>query len=109
RYGSKAVLVAGASLTALGTLGIVLWRDSVAAVVVETTVLGLAFGLAFAALSTLVVDAVPQSQTGVASGMNTNIRTVGGALGSAVVASVITANLGPGGYPVEAGYTHGFA
>ena len=108
RYGSKVVLVAGATLTALGTLGIVLWHDSVAAVVVESTVLGLAFGLAFASMSTLVVDAVPQSQTGVASGMNTNIRTVGGALGSAIVASVITSDLGPGGFPVESGYTHGF-
>jgi sugar phosphate permease len=57
----------------------------------------------------LIVDAVPQSQTGVASGMNANIRTVGGALGSAVVASVITANARPDGLPTEAGYSHGFA
>jgi MFS family permease len=74
----------------------------------ETTVLGLGFGLAFAAMSNLVVDAVPQSQTGVASGMNANIRTVGGALGSAVLASVVTAGARPDGLPVEAGYTHGF-
>jgi EmrB/QacA subfamily drug resistance transporter len=109
RYGSKAVLVIGAALTASGTLGFVLWHDSIAPVVVETTVLGLGFGLAFAAMSTLVVDAVPQSQTGVASGMNTNIRTVGGALGSAIVASIITSELGQGGFPVRSGYTHGFA
>jgi EmrB/QacA subfamily drug resistance transporter len=109
RYGGKAVLVAGATVTALATLGIVLWHGSLAAVVVETTALGLGFGLAFAALSSLVVDAVPQSQTGVASGMNANIRTVGGALGSAVVASIITSDLRPDGLPVEAGYTHGFA
>ena len=75
---------------------------------VETTVLGLAFGLAFAAMSNLVVDAVPQSQTGVASGMNTNIRTVGGAIGSAVLATVVTSGAQPSGLPVEAGYTHGF-
>jgi EmrB/QacA subfamily drug resistance transporter len=109
RYGSKAVLVAGATLTALATLGIVLWHGSVAAILVETTLLGLGFGLAFAALSSLVVEAVPQSQTGVASGMNANIRTVGGALGSAVVASIVTSHLQSDGLPVEAGYTHGFA
>jgi EmrB/QacA subfamily drug resistance transporter len=108
RYGSKPVLVAGATLTSLGTLGLVLVHDEVWQVVAESTVLGLAFGLAFAAMSNLVVDAVPQTQTGVASGMNANIRTVGGALGGAVLASVVTAGARPDGLPVEAGYVHGF-
>ena len=108
RYGSKAMLVAGAALTSLGTLGIVLAHDHVWQLLVESTVLGLAFGLAFAAMSNLVVDAVPQTQTGVASGMNANIRTVGGALGGAVLASVVTAGHRPDGFPVESGYTHGF-
>jgi MFS family permease len=108
RFGSKAMLVAGAALTSLGTLGIVLAHDAVWQLLVESTVLGLAFGLAFAAMSNLIVDAVPQTQTGVASGMNANIRTVGGALGGAVLASVITAGHRPDGFPVEAGYTRGF-
>lgn len=108
RFGSKSVLVVGAALTSLGTLGIASVHDQVWQVLVETTVLGLAFGLAFAAMSNLVVDAVPRSQTGVASGMNANIRTVGGALGGAVLASVITAGSRPDGLPVEAGYIHGF-
>ncbi len=108
RFGSKRLLVVGATLTAVGTLGLTLAHGSVWLVLVETTVLGLAFGLAFAAMSNLVVDAVPQSQTGVASGMNTNIRTVGGAIGSAVLASVVTSGAQPTGLPVEAGYTHGF-
>lgn len=107
-YGSKVVLVAGAAFTALGTLGLAVLHDQLWQVVVETSVLGLGFGLAFAAMSNLVVDAVPQSQTGVASGMNANIRTVGGALGGAVLASVITAGARPDGLPVEAGYTQGF-
>jgi EmrB/QacA subfamily drug resistance transporter len=108
RYGSKAVLAVGASLTSLGTVGLVLAHDDVWQVLIESTILGLAFGLAFAAMSNLIVDAVPQSQTGVASGMNANIRTVGGALGGALVASVVTANVGPDGFPLESGYTNGF-
>ena len=108
RFGSKAVLVVGAGLTSLATLGLVLFHDQVWQLLIETTALGLAFGLAFAALSNLIVDAVPQSQTGVASGMNANIRTVGGALGSAVLASVVTASARPDGLPLESGYTHGF-
>src|ERR1035441_103761 len=44
--------------------------------------MGVGFGLAFAAMSALVVAAVPHSQTGVASGMNANIRTIGGSIGA---------------------------
>ena len=59
-------------------------------------------------LRNLIVDAVPQTQTGVASGMNANIRNIGGAIGTAVVSSVVTSGLQPGGIPREAGFTHGF-
>ncbi|HTR94300.1 MAG TPA: hypothetical protein VMI73_21400, partial [Trebonia sp.] len=48
-------------------------------------------------------------QTGVASGMNANIRTIGGSIGAAVMASIVTAQLEPSGLPKEAGYTTGFA
>jgi MFS family permease len=109
RFGAKALLVGGAALSALGTLGLVLAHDASWHVMVETAVMGAGFGLAFAAMSNLVVAAVPQSQTGVASGMNANIRTVGGAIGSAVLASVVTSTTFPNGLPLEAGYTHGFA
>ncbi|MGB0098893.1 MAG: MFS transporter [Nocardioides sp.] len=109
RFGSKAMLILGAALTAAGTLSLTIAREEVWQVLAASTVLGFAFGLAFAAMSNLVVDAVPQSQTGVASGMNANIRTVGGAIGSAVVASVITTQVQPSGFPVESGYTNGFA
>ena len=37
-------------------------HDEIWMVLVETTILGLAFGLAFAAMSNLVVAAVPQSR-----------------------------------------------
>ena len=76
---------------------------------VATVLGGTSFGLAFAAMSNLIVEAVPASQTGVASGMNANIRTVGGAVGGAVLGSVVTAGARADGLPVEAGYTHGFA
>ena len=38
-----------------------------------------------------------------------NIRTVGGAIGGAVLGSVVTAGARADGLPVEAGYTAGFA
>ena len=108
RHGSKRVLLFGSGLNALCLLGITLAHDRIWQVLVVTTLMGVAFGLAFAAMSNLVVESVPLSQTGVASGMNANIRTVGGALGGAVLASVITSGARADGLPVESGYTHGF-
>ena len=59
-------------------------------------------------MSANVVAAVPAGQTGVATGMNANIRTIGGSIGAAVMASIVTAKLEPSGLPVESGYTTGF-
>jgi EmrB/QacA subfamily drug resistance transporter len=109
RFGSKRLLVIGAAMSALSQLGLALVHGQEWQVLVEAAVGGSAFGLAFAAMSNLVVEAVPRSQTGVASGMNANIRTVGGAIGGAVLGSVVTAGARADGLPVEAGYTHGFA
>jgi MFS family permease len=76
---------------------------------VASALMGIGFGLAFSAMSALIVAAVPPSQTGVASGMNANIRTIGGSIGAAVMASIVTSQLEPSGLPLEAGYTTGFA
>ncbi len=74
-----------------------------------TAVMGAGLGLVFAAMSGLIVAAVPQAQTGVASGMNANIRTIGGSVGAALMASIVTSDVLPSGLPKEAGYTNGFA
>jgi EmrB/QacA subfamily drug resistance transporter len=108
RIGSKLVLVIGTVVSALGYLAFVVAHGSQAEVLVISMVMGAGFGLAFAAMSNLIVAAVPPQQTGVASGMNANIRTIGGSIGSAVMASVVTANAGPGGLPTETGYNNGF-
>lgn len=47
-------------------------------------------------------------QTGIASGMNTNIRTIGGSVGTAFILSLITAGHGPAGAPLESGYVTAF-
>ena len=69
---------------------------------------GLGVGLGFAALTNLVVDAVPATVTGVATGMNANVRTIGGAVGSQVVASVLTAGVLATGYPSERSFALAF-
>ncbi|MBB3677202.1 MFS transporter [Modestobacter versicolor] len=108
RIGSKVVLVIGTLVVAAGYLAFALAHDSQGAILAGSVVMGAGFGLAFAAMSNLIVAAVPPSQTGVASGMNANIRTIGGSIGAAVMASVVTAHAGAGGLPAESGYTNGF-
>jgi EmrB/QacA subfamily drug resistance transporter len=108
RIGSKLVLVIGTVGAALGYLAFALAHGSASSIVLGSVVMGAGFGLAFAAMSNLIVAAVLPSQTGVASGMNANIRTIGGSIGAAVMASVVTADAGPTGVPGETGYTHGF-
>jgi EmrB/QacA subfamily drug resistance transporter len=108
RFSAKAVLVAG-SLASIPAFVIMAFAHSqIWELVIAMVLLGAGFGLAFSAMSNIIVDGVPTHQTGVASGMNANIRTIGGSIGAAVMASIVTARLGADGVPVESGYTAGF-
>jgi len=72
--------------------------------------MGIGLAFSFAALGTLVIENSPPGETGVASGMNTIMRTIGAALGSQVAAAIITANTLPGtDVPAESGFTLAFA
>jgi MFS family permease len=70
---------------------------------------GIGIGLSFAAMATLIVEAVSPAQTGVATGMNTIMRTIGGALGAQIAASIVSAHVVAGGLPEESGFTEAFA
>ena len=55
-------------------------------------ILGIGVGFAFAAMATLITEAVRPTETGVATGMNTVMRTVGGVIGGQVGAALLTAH-----------------
>ena len=109
RYGGKRVLVAGTAIGFVPFLLLLTANDSRLVIVVAMMIMGVGFGGTFAAMSSLVVQGVPIDQTGVASGMNANIRTIGGSVGAAVMSSIVTGTVRANGYPTKAGYTHGFA
>ncbi|HYG93962.1 MAG TPA: MFS transporter [Nocardioides sp.] len=109
RLGARSVILAGTLTTAAAYASLALWHTETWQVYAATIVQGLGSGLVFASLAGVVIAAVPPEQTGVASGMNANIRTIGGSLGSAAMAGIVTAQLGAAGFPVERGYTIGFA
>jgi EmrB/QacA subfamily drug resistance transporter len=107
--GGKTLVVAGCVIGCAAMLILAFAHHHAWEIYSSTAVMGIGFGLAFSAMSALVVAAVPASQTGVASGMNANIRTIGGSIGSAVMASIVTSQLAVSGLPKESGYTTGFA
>ena len=60
-------------------------------------------------MANLIIEAVPADQTGVATGMNTNIRNIGAALGSGIATSLVVTGLLSDGLPKEHGYIVAFA
>jgi MFS family permease len=104
----KAQLVVASVISVLGSASLASFHAAPWQVAVAGGALGVGFGLAYSALTSLIVQSVPAHQTGAASGMNVNIRTIGGALGTAVVSSVVTASAGADGLPAESGFTTAF-
>ena len=74
-----------------------------------SSVLGVGLGFAFASMSNLIVEAVDPTEVGVASGINANVRTIGGAIGGAIMATIVTSGAGADGLPTNSGYQDGFA
>ncbi|RAY10798.1 MFS transporter [Actinomadura craniellae] len=105
---AKAQLVGSAALSVVSCVAFAAYHDKPWQLSLAAGIFGLGLGLAYAAMTNLVVRSVPPHQTGIASGMNTNIRTVGGSIGTAVTSSIVTGHLQPGGLPEESGFTHGF-
>lgn len=67
---------------------------------------GLGFGLS--AMATLVVQAVPQRQTGIATAINMIVRSGGGAIGAQASAAILTSFTVAGHLPAESGYSAAF-
>lgn len=71
--------------------------------------LGIGIGFAFASMANLIVEAVPQTHTGEATGINTIMRSIGGAIGAQIAASIIAGHVNHhSGVPAESGYTTAF-
>jgi EmrB/QacA subfamily drug resistance transporter len=107
-FGSKLPLLAGGLLTAASFLLLAAARGARWEVYVASSLLGGGIGLAFAAMANLIIENVGPGQTGVATGMNTVTRTVGGGFGGAAVASLLAGTVAANGYPTARGYTEAF-
>ncbi|MEI6450204.1 MAG: MFS transporter, partial [Actinomycetes bacterium] len=90
-FGTKRVVAVGMVLLALVLSATVFWTPglSVWLIAAWLFVLGLAMGVVMAPATDAVMGSVPPAKAGVASAMNDVTRQVGGALGVAVIGSLI--------------------
>jgi MFS family permease len=107
RFGSRAALLAGTAFTTASFALLAADHRHPYDLLIAAALLGVGIGLAFAALGNLIVQAVSNQQTGVASGMNTVMRTLGGALGGQLSATFIAAHT-VHGEPTVTGFTQTF-
>jgi MFS family permease len=96
RYGPRPALAAGpllggVSFALLVPLSGHMWSFSLVGLL-----FGFGIGLAFAAMPAVINANVPRDMTGVANGMNSVLRTVGGAVGTAVLGAILSAVTIPG-------------
>jgi EmrB/QacA subfamily drug resistance transporter len=110
RFGARFALAGGLAAVSAGSLGLALLHDGPFAVVVDLILLSFGVGLAFAAMPKLITDAVDRTETGVATGLNTVMRSVGGVIGGQIGAVLVTSET-LRGTPVPAvdGYVLAFA
>jgi EmrB/QacA subfamily drug resistance transporter len=107
RFGSKQALIAGTAVTAVSFAWLAVAHGHPYDMLISSSLLGVGIGLAFAALGNLIVQAVPPTQTGVATGMNTVMRTLGGALGGQLSATFIVDHTAHG-LPTVTGFEETF-
>jgi len=109
RIGFRTVLATGAALTSASFVILALAHGEVVEILGAGVLLGAGISFAFAAMANLIVAAVPQSDVGIATGINTVMRTVGGSFGAALATAILAGSAGAGGLPTEGAYTAAFA
>ncbi|MFF3566640.1 MFS transporter [Nocardia jiangxiensis] len=109
RLGSKAIVLIGTIITAPAFFLLALGHDQSWEIYLAAALLGIGIGMAFSSMPAIIVAAVPPAQTGAATGMNANVRTVGGAIGSAISSVILTSGAHAAhGLPADSGYANVF-
>jgi len=108
RIGSRGSLIWGTLFALACYVLLVADRGQELDIYVAAGLLGIGIGLSFSAMANLIVQNVRREQTGVATGMNAVTRTLGGAFGGQLAATLLASNLGVGGHPTSSGFTLSF-
>jgi MFS family permease len=104
--GARNLLPVGCLMVAAGGLVFAVFHAHLWSAFAMMAVLGLGYGLTYAAIPGIIVRAVPESETGSATGFYQVVRYIGFSLGSALAASVLASETPAGSQlPKLAGYT----
>jgi MFS family permease len=110
KTGMKWPLTVGLVLIALTSGSFAMFHDHPWQILVPMPFFGIGFGFAYAAMATLITEAVRPTETGIATGMNTVMRTVGGVVGGQMGAVLLSSyTIGRTGFPSVTGYEIAFA
>lgn len=93
--GYRIATAIGFALVGLGYLLVLGWHTALGLFVIFYLIAGFGGGVALAGVPIMVAEAAPTSRLGIAMGLCMNFRTIGGALGSAVAASILSSYLLP--------------
>jgi len=88
--GPRFTLAVASGLMALGYLVRLFTSENLVAIVAGATVVAAGTAVAYSALPALIMHAVPVTETAAANGLNTLMRTIGQAVCSAIVVTVLT-------------------
>ncbi len=85
KIGSRNVLLLGTALCLGNVVFITFFHDNTLELMIACAAHGLSIGFAFASIPTLMMLAVDASEAGVAAGIYSTLRSLGGALGTQIV------------------------
>jgi len=102
----RALLVIGALLMGASGAAAALAHTAPWQLAVAGAGFGIGCGLAYAASAGIVVQGVPAAVTGVATGVNANLRTIGSAIGSATTGAIA---FGPAAHGTGSGFATAWA
>ena len=92
RIGPSNVLALGMAILTAGFVSLVFLNADFWQLTVSMIIFGSGVALCMVSMINVVVESAPQSEFGVASGMNTLFRIVGGSIGPVLAAVILTAN-----------------
>jgi MFS family permease len=89
RYGAKVPMLCGALVIATGYGVTVALMHEAWGIMIGSAITGAGIGLAYAAMPSLIMAAVPVSETAAANGLNALMRSIGTSLASAVIGVIL--------------------
>jgi MFS family permease len=115
KFGPRRVLLGAVSLGVLAMTALALFHDNKVEFILALVAGNAAIAVAYAAMPALLVMHVAPKDTGVANSVNSIMRTVGGAIGTAIVITILAGSaqtyqtpVGPIAIPTEAAYQTAF-